>query len=70
VPCPLPGGPDKDSIRSGHRPVCAVPLPVAAACDDSGVCVAVMLPDSLYAWPDIENGVSFLIEFFEFSYKL
>lgn len=25
--CPLPGGPDEDSVGAGTDPVCAVPLP-------------------------------------------
>lgn len=52
------------------RPACAVPRPAAAACDNSGVCLAVMLPVSLDMLPGVEKAVSFLIKLFEFNSKL
>lgn len=51
---PVPS-PSEDSVGAGHRPVCAMPLSAAAAYDGSGVCMAVMLPDSLYAWPGVST---------------
>lgn len=56
--------------------MCAVVLPAAAACSNSGACVVVMLPDGPYAWPGTENAISFFklnyfifIKLFYFHYK-